>query len=144
MALTLQAFLKASAQGGFVYGVHDCLLWLADWAVANGWPDPASSWRGRYTTALGCRRLLNREGGLIRIAIKGCASVGLPRVANLTQLRPGDLVVGRSLVAAAGSGWDDDEPCGMLRTPIGLAALTKHGVVVGPGYARAAWRVERA
>jgi hypothetical protein len=141
MALTLPAFIKASAEAGFVYGRHDCLLWLADWAVANGWPDPAAAWRGRYATALGCRRLVNREGGMMSIAVKGCRSAGLPRLACLEQMRPGDIVVGRSQIVSAGMGWAADEPCGMLRTPIGLAALTRHGIAVGPGLALAAWRV---
>lgn len=132
--MTLGQFLGHAARTGFAWGRFDCLLWLADWAVLNGHPDPGARWRGRYATALGCRRLVNREGGMTRTAARGARGAGLLAI-KPAEARPGDIGVGlmetfwgRSIV-------------GLIRTRVGWAALAPRGVIVGPADVSRAWRI---
>lgn len=75
----LDAFLDRATRTPFAYGTDDCCLWLADWLVALGQPDPAAHLRGRYRTALGCARVLRREGGVAAV-VQACAeTAGLAR-----------------------------------------------------------------
>ncbi|ODA67679.1 hypothetical protein A7A08_01714 [Methyloligella halotolerans] len=46
----------------FNWGRHDCLLWCADCAKAFTGKDPAARLRGRYSTALGAKRVMTTEG----------------------------------------------------------------------------------
>jgi hypothetical protein len=133
----LARFINDAAARGFEYGRSDCLLWLADWARLNGWRDPAYRWRGTYSTERECLRLVADEGGLFKIACKGFAQ--LPRLAEPDDAQPGDIGVGR--FTGARTGWGDGE-LGLLRTPLGFAALTRRGVMVGPAVLVAAWRVQ--
>lgn len=77
--LMLQAFLDRATRTPFAYGEDDCCLWLADWLVWLGWPDPAADLRGRYRTALGCARVLRREGGVLAVVGRCAAVAGLAR-----------------------------------------------------------------
>lgn len=67
----LDAFLEDMARRPFVDGEADCVLTVADWVVANGHPDPAAPFRGRYRTALGRERIVRREGGLLAVMEAG-------------------------------------------------------------------------
>lgn len=71
------AFLAKAGRTPFVYGGFDCCLWLADWLVALGYPDPAAHLRGRYATAMGCARILNRNGGVLGVVSDCAARAGL-------------------------------------------------------------------
>ncbi|HWW11378.1 MAG TPA: hypothetical protein VN018_02595, partial [Brevundimonas sp.] len=61
----LDDYLETMARRPFGDGEADCILTVADWIVLRGHPDPAESYRGRYSTALGRERLLRRLGGLL-------------------------------------------------------------------------------
>lgn len=63
MAGDLEAFLEAETAAAFEWGVRDCWLLPADWVLARTGRDPAAPWRGRYASALGATRLINRGGG---------------------------------------------------------------------------------
>lgn len=52
---------------------------LADWLIENGHPDPAADLRGAYSTALGCKRLVRRRGGLVAVVAACVAKPDLPR-----------------------------------------------------------------
>lgn len=56
----LYAFLNRYEQVPFVWGGHDggtdCALFLADWAVFNGWPDPAEHVRYIYDSRATCQK----------------------------------------------------------------------------------------
>src|SRR5690606_38091186 len=41
-----------------VWGQSDCSLVIADWAMANGYPDAATDLRGTYSTEVECRAVL--------------------------------------------------------------------------------------
>lgn len=132
----LPGFLAHASRTGFAYGRFDCLLWLADWATLNGWPDPGARWRGRYSAALGCRRIVKREGGLVAITAKGCEAAGIPRI-EPADIAPGDIAVG----ALGDTDWGVSS-LGLIRTGLGYAALLKdRGMIIGPARIEAAWRV---
>lgn len=78
MAADLGVFLDRAARTPFEYGAHDCSLMLADWLIENGHPDPAADLRGAYSTALGCKRLIKRRGGLVAVVEACVAKAGLP------------------------------------------------------------------
>lgn len=75
----LAAFLDHASRTPFAWGTFDCSLWLADWLVARGYPDPATHLRGRYSTALGCKRLLKRHGGVVNVVASCVDPLGLVR-----------------------------------------------------------------
>lgn len=63
-----------------VWGQADCSLAMADWAMANGYPDSANDLRGTYATEQECRALLAARGGLIA-TVAACADrLGLARL----------------------------------------------------------------
>lgn len=134
--MNLSEFLAQSARRDFVWGEFDCLLWLAAWAMQRGHPDLGAPWRGRYATALGCRRLVKREGGMLAISRTGATGAGLAAV-PAGEAYPGDIGVG-----ALGSSTWGDEPTGLLKTRIGWAALKAGGGLwIGPATALGVWRV---
>lgn len=58
----LRAFLAERRGRSFRPGGFDCAMFVADWFVACGHPDPAAPWRGRYTTLEAGRAALMRDG----------------------------------------------------------------------------------
>lgn len=90
----LSRFLGEASARPFAWG-DDCLMWLADWLVEQGKPDPAADLRGRYATALGAQRIIRREGGVGAFVERRALSVGL---APTITPKAGDvgLVNGRS------------------------------------------------
>lgn len=60
-----------------VWGVSDCSLLIADWAIANGLPDPASDLRATYSSEKECRALLASRGGLLAVVGACALSIGL-------------------------------------------------------------------
>lgn len=130
--MNLADFLAEASRTRFAWGRHDCCLWLADWLVAQGRPDPAAHLRGRYSTRLGAARALNREGGLQALIAAAAQRAGLPPT---EAPETGDVAVveaptpnGLAAVCAirAGARW---------------AMLGEAGLVVGPARLLAAWRV---
>jgi hypothetical protein len=72
----LTAFLAEGARTPFIWGTRDCTLWVADWVAAETGRDPAAPRRGSYASALGCRRMLHRAGGLSLIVADLMARAG--------------------------------------------------------------------
>ena len=73
----LSAFLASTARTPFAWGQDDCCLFLANWAIALGYPDPAAHLRGRYATEIGCARVLTREGGISAVVADCARRAGL-------------------------------------------------------------------
>jgi len=71
-------FLLAAGHRERVPAVFDCCAFPADWAVANGWPDPMAKWRGAYETETEALDLIDAAGGLAVLFSEGMASVGIP------------------------------------------------------------------
>lgn len=70
-------FCDEVARLGWEWGERDCLLWLGTWAQRNTGIDGGAPWRGRYRTALGCIRTLNRSGGMEACIERGAALAGM-------------------------------------------------------------------
>lgn len=77
----------------FAWGTHDCATWAFELRAAlTGGADVAALWRGRYTTALGARRVMVRCGWQSLEAM-GRDLLGAPLASPLSAQR-GDLVLG--------------------------------------------------
>lgn len=64
MKADLERFVHDTGGLPFRWGATDCSLWVADWLVANGYPDPAADLRGLYADEMACAALLAGRGGL--------------------------------------------------------------------------------
>lgn len=130
--LSLPEFLRRASRTGFIWGTHDCALYLADWIVEVRGVDPAAHLRGRYASELGCARLLARAGGLEALVGACLAGVGIGRT-DAPQL--GDV----ALVAAPTP--RGERPCGAICTGPRWAMLGARGLISAPAVPLAAWRV---
>lgn len=128
----LASFLSESVHTPFAWGRRDCCLWLADWLVALGRPDPAAHLRGRYSTERGCRRVLGREGGVLAVVGRCAQAAGLEPV---TLAISGDVGV-VEVETAHGV-----RQAGAICLGRRWATLGEHGVVVAERTPLAAWRV---
>lgn len=127
----LAAYLARAARTRFGYGDHDCLQgFVSGWIALNLGGDPAAPWRGRYRTALGCARLVRREGGVAAILARGAAAAGMIRTSAAT---PG-CVGAVEMITARGL-----EVVGAIRTDRGWACRTKRGVLVAEARAVEIW-----
>ncbi|HEY1630792.1 MAG TPA: hypothetical protein VGF56_05720 [Rhizomicrobium sp.] len=128
--MTLAQFLSRAAAKPFAFGSFDCLLFPADCVRDRLGVDPAAEWRGTYDSALGCERILRREGGVVAIMHKALAPLGVMR----TQApKPGD--VGAVLVATKGG----NRVVGGVKTAHGWAMLGARGLLVLATDFTAAW-----
>jgi hypothetical protein len=77
----------------FSWGTHDCATWAFDIRRdLTGGEDIAASWRGRYRTALGARRVMKRLGwDSLEAAGRDLLGTPLPTV---LQAGRGDMVLG--------------------------------------------------
>lgn len=114
---------------GFQWGQRDCLLWLADWARLHTGRDGGSRWRGRYKTALGCTRVLNRDGGMLACIREGAEVAGMvettsPGVGAVGLIKSPSLTCGEIGGIFTGTRW---------------LVLSHRGVLSVRGDAVAAW-----
>lgn len=123
----LERFLDDMARRPFADGTNDCVLTVADWVLANGHPDPAAPFRGRYRTALGRERIVRREGGMLAVMEAGAARAGLVATDNPLRGDVGLVRMGNWTVAAICLG--------------GFWAAKGEGLTVGPAEVLKAWRV---
>lgn len=136
MAPLLIAYCDETAALPFVFGERDCALWVGEFVRRATGRDPVVEFRGRYHTAIGCRRFLRNRGGLVAI-IGNCAmefgmrrtneagaEIGSPGVVEIPVWR------GRKAVT---------EPTAALKHPLGWAVFSPAGVIVGPMPVLAAW-----
>lgn len=63
MATLLTRFLADAGRRGFIWGQHDCMLFVADWALKLTGVDPGAPWRGTYASAAEAAAILARFGG---------------------------------------------------------------------------------
>lgn len=78
--MTIAEFLAAAAARPWCWGEVDCCMVLADWIVANGYPDVAADLRGTYGTEAECKALLARRGGPLGIVTELAERAGLVRI----------------------------------------------------------------
>lgn len=67
-ALNLAKYLKANSNTAFEWGVYDCCLFVADCCEIVCGVDPAESYRGKYKTELGAKRLIKKNHGTLEDA----------------------------------------------------------------------------
>jgi len=79
-AFQLEAFFAEHGARAWQPGQVDCLLMLADYAVALGYPDPAAHLRGAYDSEDGFRSIIEQAGGVVPL-VAGCAGrIGAKRL----------------------------------------------------------------
>jgi len=116
------AFADAAAARPFFYGRFDCALFAADWGRELTGLDGAADLRGRYRTALGCARVLKREGGLTAVVARCATTIGFVAVSSPCA---GDVAV-----IAARTPAGDDLACALALAAGRWAALSTRGVCV--------------
>lgn len=126
----LAAFLARAGATPVVYGTFDCILWLADWLVEQGLPDPAAGIRGTYSDQAGADAILEPHGGAHGFVAWQAARLGLtwrdtPRAGDVQTIR----VPTRSGRAR----------CGAICTGPRWALLTEGGLAVAPAQVVGAW-----
>ena len=82
---SVKQFLDDMARAGWEWGERDCLLWLGLWSERVTGIDGGKEWRGRYKTALGCMRVMNKSGGLDACVDKGARSAGMRETINASE-----------------------------------------------------------
>lgn len=75
--MDLDEFLATHALLPWGWGAVDCSLALADWAVANGYADPANELRGTYSDELGWKAIVVARGGLLPLVSDICDRAGI-------------------------------------------------------------------
>jgi hypothetical protein len=127
-AQLLNAFIEARRHTEFQWGVHDCCLFAADWALLFTGQDPAADLRGTYGSALTAKRLLDRAGGVVSLADKAllrCGWVPTPPTkaqrGSIAALGPPDSA---SLGVIIHPGVVGPGPCGLVFLPRSVVTHT--------------------
>lgn len=112
----------------FKWGEHDCCLFAADCCIAICGKDPASSYRGRYTTEIGAKRALKQQHGSVEAAFDAMFERVDPAFAQRGDvvLFEGDLGATAGVQAQDGVVWS-----------VGL-----NGLAVIKPEVKVAWRIE--
>lgn len=126
----LGAFLDRMGALGWDWGNRDCLLWLGLWSEENTGIDGGAPWRGRYSTELGCARMLREAGGVTPCVEVGAALAGMAEVANPAA---GDIGV---IHAPTVKGW---QKTGAICTGPRWAVLTASGILYFKAEPLRAW-----
>lgn len=137
---SLGRFLRDQAALRFGFGIVDCQMMPADWAVILGYPDPAAHWRGVYHDEAGADAIVRAHGGLVGLMTAGMALSGLS-VSNDAHAVRGDLGAVRVL------GKDGPVEVGAVCTGQGSlgsrwATRARRGLWIGPAEPLAIWRLE--
>jgi len=118
----LDAFLAEKAALPWAWGVVDCCMVPADWAIANGYGDLMALERGKYADEAGAQAVIVRRGGLFPIVSDGCARAGLVQAEVPSR---GVIAVIGSLLAPSrqwGAIWDGTR--WLVRDATGFTAVT--------------------
>lgn len=113
-------FCDEIARLGWEWGQRDCLLWLGLWSERVTGIDGGSPWRGRYRTALGCVRTLNKSGGMEACIERGALLAGMTEV-GIPMSGAVGLVIAPTARGPA--------PCGAIFTGERWSVLTQRGVL---------------
>ena len=122
----LAAAIDTARAKPFVWGVHDCPTFAFEVRmILTGGEDIAALWRGRYTTALGCERVMRRLGWA-SLEEMGRSLLGEPRPAVLLAGR-GDIVLadtGLGFGICTGASAVGMAPEGLMTVPLTSCRLT--------------------
>ena len=72
-------------------GTFDCVTIVADWCIANGYPDPMAHQRGAYDSEDAAQELIGEAGGLVALFDEFLGAVGIVGCDDAPQ--PGDIGV---------------------------------------------------
>jgi len=88
--MTLADYLASLSRRRWQPGVLDCGVFMADWAVVCGRPDPIADVRGSYSSERAFLRILRREGGF-----QASCAARLARIGAVAAISPsaGDFAV---------------------------------------------------
>lgn len=100
-------------------GALDCGIFMSDWMVSRGAPDPMADIRGTYDSERKFLRILRREGGFVN-----CCSARFGRIGMTETMSPkiGDLVAVTAPYAERGGK--------IKRRPTGAIAISENMRVV--------------
>ena len=116
----LWEFFQSAAVCPWQPGVMDCCLFLADWAVWRGLPDPAADLRGAYHDEAEFDRIIATAGSLVslvgaRAVLSGARALEAPRIGCIGVI--GRRAAGRQFGGIWAGGWH-------IRTRDGVVPLT--------------------
>jgi hypothetical protein len=78
----ISAFLQCVQRKKFRWGTLDCLLFVSDAMVAQGLPDPAAQWRGKYRTRKQAYGIIEEHGGVVGLFETGMDHAGARRLSG--------------------------------------------------------------
>lgn len=90
----LAAAIEAARHRPFVWGEHDCCLWVSDAIDAMTGTDPAADIRGRYRDEAGAAAIIAQSGAWPWAIDRAACAVGISRIA-VTSAGRGDVVLVR-------------------------------------------------
>ena len=118
--MTLDDYVRSTAELPWVWGRQDCTIWVADWCLIRWGYDPAARYRGRYADEAGMAALTG-AGLLATVA----PEIGLPRKDEPAEGDIGVIEVAGKQVAAIRSG-----PHWIFRTPRGVSFARRSALAI--------------
>lgn len=88
----LNSYIAEQETAPFVWGEHDCCLFVCNVIQLLTGIDPAKDYRNRYKTKAGATRLLAKAGGLEALAVAVCADMEFVEI-GVNFCQRGDLVL---------------------------------------------------
>lgn len=138
MAEVLTEYLeREAARPSAFWGERDCYMFVCNWVRLTTGLDPATRYRGKYSTELGCLRLLKRDGGLEKIMDASFASIGLGRTDVAID---GDAVLIQAPALERGR-IVRDAKAAAIRLGRRVVAMSPEGMLFLDAPVLAAWRV---
>ncbi len=128
----LHDLIEQRRHASFRWGSNDCCMFASDVALAMCGRDMAADYRGKYSSALGARRLLG-AGGVAGAMAKASVQVEFPEIPVMCAQR-GDVVM-----------YDSERGGDALGICLGMycAFTGPDGITfISLRYCRKAWRVE--
>ena len=120
--MSLDEFFTDNAAKAWGWGVVDCSLALADWAIAKGHPDPALAWRGAYSDELGWKRIVIARGGLLPLVNDACSRAGFTMTETIATGAVGVIGSQHNIERQWGAIYDGAQ--WMVRDSAGFAPIT--------------------
>jgi hypothetical protein len=65
--MVIADYIRDTYNDPWQWGETDCGLWAAGWVASVTGVDPCAAYRGTYDTPFGCRRLVQRNGGMLTL-----------------------------------------------------------------------------
>lgn len=129
----LDEAINARRIAPFSWGRQDCCLFAADLIEAMTGHDLAKKFRGKYRTATGAAKVMQKAGGLEKTIEKVTTDHGLTEYSALASAQRGDLVLLENV--------SDGPALGVCIGNKAAAAGAKGAIFVPMSFATRAWRI---